>query len=378
MDDTPAPVAAAIELTVEVAPRPYPVCIDPGVIGRLGPALAARFAPRNILLVTDAVSGSLFGEFVIESLAKCDFTVRPVTLWGGEPAKNLATIEQLYTQCAVARLGRDGGIVALGGGCVSDIAGFAAATWNRGIRWAVIPTTLLAQVDAAIGGKTAVNRPEGKNLIGAFHQPDVVLSDPSVLRSLPARELGSGLAEVVKSAVIGDPGLFELLEARADAVLSAETGVCAEIVARAAAVKVRIVSQDAREAGVRAWLNLGHTLGHAVEAATGFGTVMHGEAVAMGMVGAARIAAARGLCAPALVQRIRALCVRLGLPVTPPADMPEQPFRNALSADKKAANGTVRWVLPLALGEVGVFDDAGEAADPLQWFADDAGGDTGA
>ncbi|MHC5020609.1 MAG: 3-dehydroquinate synthase, partial [Planctomycetota bacterium] len=136
--------------------------------------------------------------------------MRPVTLWGGEPAKNLDTIEQLYTQCAKARLGRDGGIVALGGGCVSDIAGFAAATWNRGIRWAVIPTTLLAQVDAAIGGKTAVNRPEGKNLVGAFHQPEVVLSDPTALRSLPRRELCSGLAEVVKSAVIGDAELFAL------------------------------------------------------------------------------------------------------------------------------------------------------------------------
>ena len=360
----------ATELTVEVAPRPYPVCVDAGVMGRVGEELAARFTPRNVLLVTDAVAGSLFGEFVIESLAKNGFTVRPVTLWGGEPAKNLDTIEQLYTQCAVARLGREGGIVALGGGCVSDIAGFAAATWNRGIRWAVLPTTLLAQVDASIGGKTAVNRPEGKNLIGAFHQPEVVLSDPSVLRSLPRRELCSGLAEVVKSAVIGDPELFALLETHAEAVLAADIAVCTEVVARAAAVKVQVVSEDEREAGKRAWLNLGHTLGHAVEAATGFGSVTHGEAVAMGTVAAARIAAARGLCDTAVVQRIRALCERLHLPVTPPADMPAALFQNALLADKKVSRGVVRWVLPTAIGAVGVYDDAGESENPLRWFED--------
>lgn len=357
---------------VDVAPRPYPAVIEPSLLVRLGPALAERFAPRRILLVTDAVAGSLFGEFAIQSLAGAGFSVRPVTLWGGEGAKTLATVDELHGQCAVAGLGRDGGIVALGGGTVSDVAGFAAATWKRGIDWAVVPTTLLAQVDAAIGGKTGVNRPEGKNLVGAFHQPAVVLIDPETLRPLPRRQLASGLAEVVKAAVIGDPGLFEQLEVEAEALAHADVPRLTEVVARAVAVKARLVAADPREGGVRAHLNLGHTLGHAIEAATGFGPVTHGEAVALGLLAAARIAAARGLCDAALVGRIRALCQRMGLPVAPPPGLDPAAVRAALGSDKKVAAGRVRWVLPRALGAVEVHPDQGEADDPMRWLVHEA------
>lgn len=367
----PRRLAPVPTVLVETAPRPCPVVIEPTLLARLGPALAEHFAPRRVLLVTDAVAGSLFGEFAIQSLAGAGFTVRPVTLWGGEGAKTLATIDELHGQCATAGLGRDGGIVALGGGTVSDVAGFAAATWKRGIDWAVVPTTLLAQVDAAIGGKTGVNRPEGKNLVGAFHQPAVVLIDPELLRPLPARQLASGLAEVVKSAVIGDPTLFERLETRADAVRGADVPLLTDLVARAVAVKARLVAADPREAGVRAHLNLGHTLGHAIEAATGFGPVTHGEAVALGCVAAARIAVARGLCDAALPGRLRALCGRLGLPVAPPPGLDAAALRAALGSDKKAAAGRVRWVLPRAIGVVEVHADQGEADDPLRWLRDE-------
>ncbi|MCI0340520.1 MAG: 3-dehydroquinate synthase [Planctomycetales bacterium] len=362
-------------LLVRLLPRPTPVLVEPGLLPRAGEALAAEWPARPVLLVTDPVAGSLFGETLLPSLAKAGFRVRPATLWGGEAGKTLATVEEICAQCAAAGIGRDGGIVALGGGVVTDLAGFAAAVYRRGIEWVAIPTTLLAMADAAIGGKTAANLPAGKNLVGAFHQPRAVLADPDCLRPLPPREFLSGLAEIAKAAVVGDRGLFERLEERADAVRARDARWLADAVAAAVAVKAAIVERDERESGERMHLNLGHTMGHAIEAAAGFGPIRHGEAVAIGLAAACRIGVARGLCDEALAVRVIGLLERLGLPTSAPAGLDLAAVAAALAQDKKSRAGKLRWVLPRAIGRVEVVADSGESERPERWIG--AGGPPG-
>ncbi len=357
-------------LLVRLPPRPTPVVVEPGLLVRAGEALAqeAGWPARPILLVTDPIAGSLFGEALLPSLVKAGFRVKPATLWGGEGAKTLATVEEICVQCAAAGLGRDGGIVALGGGVVTDLAGFAAAVYRRGIEWVAVPTTLLGMADAAIGGKTAANLLVGKNLVGAFHQPRAVLADPECLRPLSRREYVSGLAEVVKAAVVGDPDLFALLEARADAFLARELALLADAIARAVAVKAAIVERDERESGERMRLNLGHTLGHAIEAAAGFGPIRHGEAVSIGLAAACRIAVARGLCDETLARRVTGLLAHLGLPTAAPPGLDSAAVAAALAQDKKARDGRLRWALPRAIGRVEVVADSGESARPERWM----------
>jgi 3-dehydroquinate synthase len=284
---------------------------------------------------------------------------RLILLDDREAAKTLRTVERLCRRLVRAGAGRDAVLIAVGGGVVGDVAGFVAASYLRGVRLVHVPTTLVAQVDSAIGGKTGVNLREGKNLVGAFYPPKLVLADPAVLASLPDRQYRSGLYEVVKYGVIGDAELFEYLERRLDRLLRRDAKALDWVVPRCMRAKARVVGGDEREAGPRQALNFGHTLGHALEAATGYRRFLHGEAVGWGMVAAAEVARAEGLLAPAAARRIRDLVTRVGpLPSLPEGR--EARILAAMRADKKARAGELRWVLPRRIGRVEIRSEVSE------------------
>jgi len=269
----------------------------------------------------------------------------------GEEHKTLQQVERLYDALLADRVERNDVIVALGGGVIGDLAGYVASTVLRGLRFIQIPTTVLSQVDSSVGGKVGVDHPRGKNLIGAFHQPGTVLADVDLLRTLPRREVAAGWAEVVKIAVIQDAALFDDLEHNADELTQVEPAATTRAIRRAVELKARVVEQDERDlTGVRAILNYGHTLGHAIEAATGYSEILHGEGVAIGMGGAAHIARAMGLHPPEAVQRQSDLLRRLGLPGA--VDVHPEAVRNAMGLDKKRSGGRMLWILPSGLGQV--------------------------
>jgi 3-dehydroquinate synthase len=340
-------------------------------------AKAAARSPKAAL-VTDSNVAAHYLEPVLAALRDAGLAVKTHVLPPGETSKTLAQAAQLYDALLGAGLDRGSVVVALGGGVVTDLAGFVAATFMRGIRWVSVPTTLLAQVDAGVGGKTAVDHPLGKNLIGAFHQPAAVLIDVGTLATLPPEEYRTGLAEVVKHAVIRDAALFDQLEQRADALLAREPALLEDVVARNVAIKAEVVMADEREADLRRILNYGHTLGHALEglalesAAPDAGPPMtHGRAVALGMMAEAHIAARRGLVDPAVVSRQRRLLERFGLPVR--LDRPADPDRalGLMRRDKKTEAGRVTVVLPTALGAVRIVSDVSddELREALKWLA---------
>ncbi|QBI21528.1 3-dehydroquinate synthase [Egibacter rhizosphaerae] len=321
----------------------YDIVVGAGVLDALDDHLPVPTHATRVALVTNATVGELHGASAAAALERLGLGVETIEVPDGEQAKSLDTLAMLYHRFAAMPLRRDDLVAALGGGVVGDLAGFAAATWHRGVAVAQLPTTVLAQVDAAIGGKTGVNLPEGKNLVGAFHQPRVVLADTATLSTLPARELRAGLGEAVKHGFIADPRVLELLEERPDDAVAGDPEVLTELVVRGAAVKARIVAADEREAGERALLNYGHTIGHAIEALTDYARYRHGEAVALGMVAAARVGESMGMSQPGLTERTVALLDSLGLPTgglrLDPAGVWE-----ALGRDKKARGG-VRMVL---------------------------------
>jgi 3-dehydroquinate synthase len=337
------------ELTrVEVAlpdGRGYPILIGHGWLGRLAQEVTLPPDASQALLVTQRpIDEAGYVAPVIGSLQAAGLTVHRYDVPDGEPAKSTGVLRELWEACAEAPLARQDLIVGLGGGVVCDLAGFAAATWNRGVAVLQIPTTLLGQVDAAIGGKTAINLPQGKNLVGAFHQPFAVASDVDVLTSLPERVLIEGLAEVIKYGLIRDPVVLDLIEADPDAARRGDPVLLDELVARSAAVKADVVAADEREGGVRAHLNLGHTYGHAVESLTGYGTVLHGEAVAIGIVVVLRLGVRLGRTPPELAERGERLLEAVGLPVRGPALDREQVW-TVMARDKKAVRDGVRFVL---------------------------------
>ena len=346
---TAAPAACPLR-TIEVAlsANPYPVVIGSGV--RAG---------TKVLVVTNPVVEQHYGATALASLEAAGLAASSLVIEAGEDQKTPATVARIHDAAFARKLERGSLIVALGGGVVGDMAGFAAATWLRGIAVVQVPTTLLAMVDAAIGGKTGVNHPGGKNLIGAFHQPRLVLVDPATLATLPEREFRAGMAEVIKYGVIGDPELFAALEAagRSLATLAAlPAELLQRILERSAAAKARVVAADEREGGLRAILNYGHTLGHVVETLCGYGTWLHGEAVAIGMAAAGQIAVAMGLWSAADQARQLALIAAAGLPHHwPPLD--ETAVLECLQGDKKVRDGTVRFVLPTGIGSVEIRGD---------------------
>ena len=357
-------------ITVSLAADPYPVLIGGGLLGDLGFFLLERGIPSGtrVLMVTNHDVEGFHGARALQSLEASGFVVRTLVIKAGEEQKNPATVAAIHDAAFAHRLERSSLIVALGGGVVGDMAGFAAATWLRGIAVVQVPTTLLAMVDAAIGGKTGVNHPGGKNLIGAFHQPKLVLIDPLVLATLPEREFRAGMAEVIKYAVIGDAILFRDLETAADrdprgglASLDAIGPVLLQrLLERSAAAKARVVAADEREGGLRAILNYGHTLGHAIENLSGYGTWLHGEAVGLGMLAAGDIAVAMGLWSQADQDRQRRLIAAAALPMDWPALDPGAVLAS-LQADKKVRQGKVRFVLPTGVGSVTIRDDVDPA-----------------
>jgi 3-dehydroquinate synthase len=307
-----------------------------------------------MLVVTNPVVAGLYGEAVKRSLAEAGFQVGEAQIPDGEEYKTLATVAGLYDAAFTGGLERGDAVLALGGGVVGDIAGFLAATYMRGVPFVQVPTTLLAQVDSSVGGKVGVNHPGGKNLIGAFYQPRFVLIDPDTLATLPSREVRAGLAEVIKYGVISDAGFFSWLEANIDRLLNLEPAALEHAIAASCRIKAAVVSADETETGLRAILNFGHTVGHALEAVTGYQRFVHGEAVAIGMVAAARLAVRLGYFEPPGAERITGLVLRAGLPAEVPAGVVPGALLEAMRRDKKVVANRLTFVLPEAIGRVRV------------------------
>jgi 3-dehydroquinate synthase len=349
---------SATDLATVHVPVPgaaYDVTIGPGAMERLAALVPWPSGARRAAVVSNAVVRERYGARLDAALEGAGLEVHPLDVPDGEEAKTFAVLEGLLRDLAAIPLNRADVVVALGGGVVGDLAGFAAATWNRGVAVVQVPTTLLAQVDAAVGGKTGINLPEGKNLVGAFHQPLAVVADTSTLATLPARELRAGLGEVAKYGFIADPVVLDLLEGDPAAVLGGDPELLAEIVRRGIAVKGRVVAADERESGERALLNYGHTIGHAIETLTGYGTYRHGEAVGLGMVAAARLGERVGVSEDGLAERTVALLEGLGLP-TGGVTLDPAAVWEVLARDKKAHHG-VRFVLCRTPGHAEVVGD---------------------
>ncbi len=337
--------------------KPYSVRVRKGLLGDLGGWKGRSGWKGRVALVTDETLRRLpAARRAMDTLQAAGGHPALIETPAGEGAKTLNTVQFLWKQFLTAGLERQDGVIALGGGVVSDLVGFAAATYLRGIGWGVVPTTLLAMVDASLGGKTGVDLPEGKNLVGAFHPPAWVLADPDVLATLPESIFRSGLAEVVKHGLIGDPALFALCEKGWEAVRTSDWEL---LIRKAAAVKIRVIEEDPFEKGRRAVLNLGHTIGHAIEQAMGY-RLDHGEAVAIGLAAETQLAEAMGIAESGLGHRVRQVLSGLGLPVEIPPALDRRAFRVALERDKKKAGGIVRFALPKRVGEV----EAGIVPEP--------------
>jgi 3-dehydroquinate synthase len=337
-------------LTVELGARSYPIYIGRGLLGQAG-LLDRHLRGRDALVVTNTTVGPLYEARLRGMITQG--RVASVVLPDGEAHKNLVTVETVLDALVENRLARDGVVLALGGGVVGDIAGFAAAIYQRGIDFIQVPTTLLAQVDSSVGGKTGVNHPGGKNLIGAFHQPLCVLSDSATLDTLPDRELSAGLAEVVKSGLIADAAFFDWIDARSADLVGRDADALHHVIRRACEVKAEVVAADEREHGRRALLNLGHTFGHAIELCAGYGEWLHGEAVAAGIAMAARFSQRLGWLPARDAERIARVLAALKLPLAPPAVSAGE-LLAAMAMDKKVLAGQLRLVLLPSIGKARV------------------------
>ncbi len=335
---------------VELGNRSYPVVIGAGVLDEVGTRVAQLVSGRTAAVVTNPTVAALYLGRVRQSLHGAGFEAQSIEIPDGEEHKNATSLASIYDQLIAARVERGSPIVALGGGVIGDLSGFAAATFLRGVPFVQVPTTLLAQVDASIGGKTAINHPAGKNLIGAFYQPRLVLIDVDTLKTLPRRELLAGVAEVIKYGAILDAELFELLERRLDDLLSLDPDLTVQVVQRCCALKALVVQRDEQEADYRAILNFGHTVGHAIESLTAYQRYLHGEAVAIGMAFAARLSVARGYCSQEVMRRVVDLLKRAGLPVDVSPDLSGRDWAVAMGTDKKVAGRKVKFVCLNAVG----------------------------
>jgi 3-dehydroquinate synthase len=337
--------------TVEVhlGERSYPIHLGAGTLAGAGDAIARHTKATHAAVVTVRAVGRRYAGVLLRSLRQAGLRTSRIEVPDGDAAKTLRQAARLYQRLLACGADRSSAVVALGGGAVGDLAGFAAATYLRGVPFVQVPTTVLSMVDASIGGKVAVNLPQGKNLVGAFHQPRLVWIDVATLESLPVRERAAGLAEVVKAAAIRDAGFFADLERDAERLLALEQAALLPALERACAIKAEVVSRDEREQGLRILLNFGHTLAHAVEALTGYRRVLHGEAVSMGMAYAARRSEQLG-CAPAgTAARLCALLTRLGLPIELP-DRPRSAYLRALKVDKKRRDARIHYIVLRGIG----------------------------
>jgi len=348
-------------VSVELGERSYLIEIGCGLLDRLGERIRdVHPDAKRVLLVSDDNVAPHYAELARNSLQSSGFQVSDCILPAGEATKSVSCLTRMWTAAIEARLDRKSLFVALGGGVIGDSTGFAAASYLRGVPFVQVPTSLLAMVDSSVGGKTGINLPQGKNLIGAFHQPSLVIADVGVLETLPERELSSGLAEVVKYGVIHDADLFAELEAGAESILRLDSGHMTALIRRSCEIKAEVVGRDERESGLRAILNFGHTLGHAIENVSGYGAFLHGEAIAIGMVFAAEISErVHGFPAESTARLIQ-LLKKCGLPVQWNA-MEWDPLYAAMTADKKAENARPRFVLARRLGEVGLPEEISES-----------------
>ncbi|MFK8041988.1 3-dehydroquinate synthase [Congregibacter sp.] len=346
-------------LNVQLGERSYPIYIESGVLD--DPVrLNRHIKGKQVVIISNTTVAPLYIERLLSGLDS-SLKVSQVLLPDGEEHKTLANLEQIFDTALTDNHNRSTSFIALGGGVVGDMAGFAAASYQRGVHFIQIPTTLLAQVDSSVGGKTGVNHPLGKNMIGAFYQPQAVFIDPDVLDSLPAREYAAGLAEVIKYGLICDPAFYEWLHQHKDDFVARDKVVLSEAIKRSCAAKARVVAEDEREGGVRAILNLGHTFGHAIEAAQGYGSWLHGEAVAAGMVLAAQLSASRGSITDQDVDRLVHWLEAMNLPTAPPGGMPISTWTQHMLRDKKVVDGRLRLVLLDEIGKACIVDDLPQA-----------------
>jgi 3-dehydroquinate synthase len=341
-------------LTVDLGERSYPIYVGSGIL--TDPSLYRQHIPsRQVMIVTNTTVAPLYYDALCGALD--GYEVKRVVLPDGEEFKTLEIWNRIFDELLTRRFDRRSTLVALGGGVVGDMTGFAAACYQRGVNFIQVPTTLLAQVDSSVGGKTGVNHPLGKNMIGAFYQPLCVVADTATLDTLDGRQLSAGLAEVIKYGLINDPEFFAWLEQNMDLLLQRDAGALAQAVERSCADKANIVAADEREAGQRALLNLGHTFGHAIETGMGYGRWLHGEAVGAGMCMAARLSVRLGWIGEAEHARITRLVARAGLPVEPPKELDAEQVLSLMSVDKKVEDGRIRLVLLDGIGKARVTSD---------------------
>jgi 3-dehydroquinate synthase len=345
-------------LHVDLGDRSYPVYIGRDLL--LDEELLARHvAGSQVVIVSNDIVAPLYVDRIRAAIGKRQL-VTEIVLPDGEQYKTLDTLSGIFDRVLADNHSRSTTFIAVGGGVVGDITGFAAACYQRGVNFIQVPTTLLAQVDSSVGGKTAVNHPLGKNMVGAFYQPSAVLIDINTLQTLPARELSAGLAEVVKYGLISDPDFYGWLQEHMPRLLAREEPALAEAIERSCAIKAQVVAADEREGGMRAILNLGHTFGHAIETGQGYGQWLHGEAVATGMLLALQLSARRGWIADAQVSQFKEMLLGMHLPVHIPDDMDADAFLRLMARDKKVIDGRMRLVLLRRIGEAVVVDDATE------------------
>lgn len=341
-------------LTVDLGERSYPIYIGAGLLARAD-LFKPHLAGRQVAIVTSETVAPLYLKSLEASLAGCELT--SIVLPDGESYKTWETLQLIFDGLLRARHDRRTTVIALGGGVIGDMAGFAAACYQRGVDFIQVPTTLLSQVDSSVGGKTGINHPLGKNMVGAFYQPKAVVIDTSVLATLPPRELSAGLAEVIKYGLICDEDFLAWLESHIDALRALDGQALIEAIERSCAAKARVVGADERESGLRAILNLGHTFGHAIETHMGYGTWLHGEAVGAGTAMALEMSTRLGWISAAERDRGLRLLLRAGLPVVPPAEMTAEDFLEHMAVDKKVLDGRLRLVLLRQMGEAVVTDE---------------------
>ncbi|PKG40726.1 3-dehydroquinate synthase [Psychromonas sp. Urea-02u-13] len=346
------------KLTVDLGSRSYPIFIGEELLAQ-SDLFTGAITGKKVMIVTNEIVAPLYLATCKNSLQQ--FDIDEVILPDGEQFKTLATFETILSALLEKKHARDTTIIALGGGVIGDMAGFAAACYQRGVPFIQVPTTVLAQVDSSVGGKTAVNHPLGKNMIGAFYQPQAVIIDIGCLQTLPKREFAAGMAEVIKYGIIYDGNFFNWLEDNVAEIKALQPQAITHMIKRCCEIKAEIVAQDEKEHGIRALLNLGHTFGHAIEAEQGYGNWLHGEAVATGMVLAAKTALILGLIDRGQVEQIMQLIEQFDLPLTAPEKMSYAHFAQHMQLDKKVLNGQLRLILPTGIGRSEIYSDVSEA-----------------
>lgn len=340
-------------LKVDLGERSYPITVEAGSLSDAGFLLSA-VKGKHIIIITNDVVAPLYLDSLKTLLENNGKHTIEIILPDGEDKKTLASFEFVMSELLAARVSRDACIIALGGGVIGDLTGFVAACYQRGVDFIQVPTTLLSQVDSSVGGKTAVNHPLGKNMIGAFYQPKAVIIDPQTLSTLPKSEFAAGMAEVIKYGIIYDVGFFEWIETNRDAIFNQDPECLSYMIAKCCEIKADIVNQDEKEHGIRALLNLGHTFGHAIEAEMGYGKWLHGEAVAAGTVLACKLAEMRNQFTASDLRRVVQLFELFDLPVAGPANMSSAQYVNHMQRDKKVVSGTMRFILPINIGKAEV------------------------